>query len=122
MNGTDAGTRVTPSEPSFSVGVLPQHDDTSIVVVAGEIDLATSPALRDVLLDVEQCPGPVVVVDLRGVTFLDSSGLNALVSARNALVARHGRMRLECGPGPVPLVLHASGLDQVFDVTIARES
>ena len=49
--------------------------------VHGEVDLATSPALRDHLTKLIEDSPPAVVVDLDGVQFLDSTGLGVLVGA-----------------------------------------
>lgn len=121
MAGTTTDTQTPPDGPPFAVDVRSRGEGTSTVAVSGEVDVATSPALRAVLLDPEQCPGPELVLDLRAVTFLDSSGLSVLVATHNALAERDGRIRLECHPGPVPLVLRACGLDQVLEVLVEGE-
>ena len=54
-----------------------QEGDTSVVVVGGEIDMATVPQLEAALSGVDGD----VVVDLAAVTFLDSSGIGMLVRA-----------------------------------------
>jgi anti-anti-sigma factor len=84
-----------------SVTALTQlHLDTSWpasstvrVAVVGEVDLATAHLLRDRLLGVlrEQAPA-VLYVDLAGVSFLDCTGIAALVAVRNA--ARHTGRRV----------------------------
>ena len=50
-----------------------------VVEVTGEIDVATAPALRDRLLALLNRGAPDLVVDLRGVTFLDSTGVGSLL-------------------------------------------
>jgi anti-sigma B factor antagonist len=61
----------------FSVSVSESEQGTT-VSVAGDIDLATAPRLREVLLTVTGD----VSVDLSAVSFMDSSGLNALIAGR----------------------------------------
>jgi anti-anti-sigma factor len=84
---------------------------TALVAVVGEVDLATAHLLRDRLLGVlrEQTPA-VIDVDLAGVTFLDCTGISALVAVRNA--ARHtGRQVRVTHPHPVVRrVLDMTGL------------
>ncbi len=67
--------------------------DILIVEVAGEVDMATAPQLAEA---VEGASDPCrrVVVDLSEVTFLDSSGLNALVTSRRSLAARDVDLRV----------------------------
>ena len=58
----------------------PESVDGHVVVeVTGEIDVATAPALRDRLLALLNRGAPDLVVDLRGVTFLDSTGVGSLL-------------------------------------------
>jgi anti-sigma B factor antagonist len=51
----------------------------TVVGVAGEIDVATAPALRDALLGLLNRGVPSLVVDLRAVTFIDSTGVGSLL-------------------------------------------
>jgi anti-anti-sigma factor len=55
-------------------------DGVAVVSVEGEVDLVTSEQLRGALLDALEESGRVTV-DLTGLTFIDSSGLSALVDA-----------------------------------------
>ena len=75
------------------------------VAVVGEVDLATAHLLRDWLLGVlrEQAPA-VLVVDLADVTFLDCTGISALVAVRNAALQAGGQMRAS---HPQPIVRRA---------------
>jgi anti-sigma B factor antagonist len=71
------------SEP-FSV-VVRQAADVQVVALSGELDLATSQGLPDTLNEIA---GPTVVVDLAGLSFVDSSGITALVLARQRIEGR----------------------------------
>jgi len=55
-----------------------------------------------------------VIADLRGVGFLDSAGLGALVAARTELRGRAGSLRLVAGPGRIAQVLRITGLTGAF--------
>lgn len=57
----------------------------SVVEVYGELDLSTSPALREAISSVEADGHPYLVVDFSGVTFMDSSGINVLAGAAKRL-------------------------------------
>jgi anti-anti-sigma factor len=59
-----------------------KHGDIDLVVLEGELDLATAEGLTDWLVEIG---GSTVVVDLSGLTFMDSSGISAMVIARNRL-------------------------------------
>jgi anti-sigma B factor antagonist len=53
-----------------------------LVTLSGELDMSTAEGLTDWLVEVA---GSAVVVDLSGLTFMDSSGISALVTARNRM-------------------------------------
>jgi anti-sigma B factor antagonist len=65
-----------------------------VVRAYGELDVATAPAAQQALLD-GRSGGPVdVVVDLAGVTFVDATGLAALLHAAEAVRCGRRRLRL----------------------------
>lgn len=89
------------------------------VQVRGELDLATSPELGDVL-ERELDQGRAVVVDLARVTFIDSTALNTLVSALKSCESNGGRLAVRSTlPAQVSRVFEITGLDAVLP--LARE-
>ena len=88
----------------------------SVLEVGGEIDLATAPQLREAVLDLIQNGSHLVVVDLRGVEFMDSTGLGVLVGALKRLREQEGDLALVCTEGPVLKILALTGLDRVFPI------
>jgi anti-sigma B factor antagonist len=89
-------------------------DGTTVVIAAGEIDLATCPALREALL-VAAGFSSKVVVDLSAVTFLDSTGLGVLIDGFKRVPA-HGSMCLVGATGMVAKVLSITRLDEVIPI------
>jgi anti-sigma B factor antagonist len=100
------------------------HGDVLIVVVRGEHDIYTAPALRDRLeqaLGGTEGAGPPtgVIVDLSGSTFLDSSILGALLEARRQALERGLGYVVCLGEEPEPgvqRILEITGLVPVFPV------
>lgn len=91
------------------------------VAPAGEVDLATSPMLREVLHRVlrEQAPA-ILDVDLAGVAFFDCSGISALVAVRNAAAQAGGQVTVS-NPRPiVRRVLELTGLLDTLTAPIDR--
>lgn len=87
-----------------------------VLDVNGEVDLYTSPQLRDAI-DREVGEGTSrVLVDLTGVTFMDSSGLGVLVGSLKRSRERGGELALVCTEGSVLKVLTITGLDRVFPI------
>ena len=93
-----------------------RHDDVVVVAVDGPLDVYTSRSARTEL-DALVTPGDRVVVDLGGVTMLDSSGLSALLRLRNrAEEVPGGRFGLVCPRRRVRRVLDIAGLGDAFVV------
>ena len=81
----------------------------------GELDLATAPELERLLLGRLQ-EGGAVVLDLRGLEFMDSSGVRLLVAAKARAESEGGRLRIvRPEPGsPVERILVVSGIDRAL--------
>lgn len=87
-----------------------------VLVVQGEVDMASAPDLRDALEALIDGGRTRLVVDLSSVDFMDSSGVGVLVGAHRRLEESGGGLALVCGEGPVRRVLGITGLDEVFAV------
>ena len=91
------------------------------VVVVGEVDLATAAVLRGRLLSVLQDRNPAVVdVDLAGVTFLDCTGIGALVAGYNTARRSGCQLRVSHPQPIVGRVLELTGLLSVLTAPIER--
>jgi anti-sigma B factor antagonist len=101
-------------DPGLSVTTSPYADDTLLVTAVGEADLRTAPLLRSSLFERGHQGGPNVILDLSGVTFIDSVALSTLVAARRYISAQSGELTLVYDGGPVARVLSITGLDTVF--------
>jgi anti-sigma B factor antagonist len=77
------------------------NGDQAVVALTGELDLSTAGQVERELEAAEQRKPPKLVIDLRDVTFLDSTGLRVVLSA-DGRARRDGR-RLEVIPGPPPV-------------------
>ncbi|GHH81982.1 anti-sigma factor antagonist [Kitasatospora indigofera] len=89
-----------------------------VVEAAGELDHDSAPQLRAVLrraLAVRPAPA-MLVVDLAGITFCDSSGLNTLLQARLDAERQDTAFHLARPTDIVARVLEITGTDQVFPV------
>jgi anti-anti-sigma factor len=79
-----------------------------VVAVAGELDASTCSSLTEYLVGP---PGGLIVVDLSGLTFIDSSGLGLLHEAWRRAIADEGSL-IVCRPcAMVERVLEITGLD-----------
>ncbi|MFD4555599.1 STAS domain-containing protein [Streptomyces sp. NPDC058469] len=89
-------------------------DGTLVVAVAGEIDQETGGSLREVL-ELPEDVAPRVVIDLRHVTFMDSSGINILIAVHTRLAEAGGWLRLAGAAPPVLRVIQLVGIDGFID-------
>ena len=85
-----------------------------VIEVAGDLDMASAPQLRDRLLEVVEAGAGAVVVDLTQVGFVDSSGLGALVLAYKSLREREGWMGLAGVRQPVRKLFSITSVDRVI--------
>ena len=99
-----------------------RRNGTMVVIASGEIDLASSPELRAALYHPD-ARADTVMLDLRDVTFMDSSGLGVIVG-------QHQRAREEgfrfavavAGAAEVQRILALSGLATVLDIVDASDA
>lgn len=93
---------------------LAERGDILVLSLAGELDLADAPTLREALGDAVERAPKRLVVDLAEVTFVDSTVLGALVEARSKL---GGDAFALAAPGlEVRRALEVSGLDRHFTI------
>jgi anti-anti-sigma factor len=90
-----------------------------VLRLSGELDVGGTDDAYKQLLALPLTRGAQLVVDLRDVTFLDSTGLRLILRARDH-AARHGAgFVLVRGPAQVMRVLEVTGLEEQFDI-VAR--
>jgi anti-sigma B factor antagonist len=91
--------------------------ERNVLAVSGELDLYTAPRLHHELsAALAGDEPPHVVVDMSGVSFCDSTGMNVLLAAHRSAVGRGGEVMLACPRSPVRKVLQVTGLDLIFTV------
>ena len=88
--------------------------DRAVVSVAGEVDLDTASELGEHALDALHHVSPRIVLDITGVTFMDSTGLKVLVSVERRAQLAGGSFVLVGASPAVLRILTLTGLDQVF--------
>jgi anti-sigma B factor antagonist len=98
----------------FHLECVAAGGDRAVLRIDGDLDACTAPRLRERVMDLAGRGTVHVIADLRGVGFLDSAGLGALVAARTELRGRAGSLRLVAGPGRVAQVLRITGLSGAF--------
>ena len=93
-----------------------EGDPFPIVAVAGEIDVATAPQLRECLHRVIAKGAATVVVDLLDVTFLDSTALGVLVGALKRCRELGGDLHVVVTDPRIVKIFEITGLTKVFPI------
>ncbi|PFX03110.1 Anti-sigma-F factor antagonist RsfB [Nocardia farcinica] len=89
------------------------HDGATVLTVAGEVDLATAPALENAIEGVLGEKPAALIIDLTRVSFLASAGMAALVAAHQRAGAATTIVVVADGPA-TSRQLKMTSLDQVF--------
>jgi anti-sigma B factor antagonist len=94
--------------------------DRSVIAVSGELDLWTAPELSDAALNALNEAGcHRLALDLSGLRFIDSSGINALIEIRDATRNAHAVLQITGVSPRVAEVLRLTAVDHLFDITDA---
>ena len=116
--GSSAAVELARPQP-FAVDVR-RRDDVAIVQPHGELDLATVETLRAALDGVENAGR--LVLDLRGLSFIDSTGLRLLVALHQRAQRDGFQLTLVAPAAPADKAIQVSGLDQVLPFVAADDA
>jgi anti-anti-sigma factor len=94
-----------------------QEGAAHVVTIQGKVNFEVTAQLRDVIRDTVQTHQPkLLVINLEGVNFIDSSGLGLLVAARNSVDKNNGKLHL-CGlPSAVKKTFEQTNLTNYFSI------
>lgn len=92
------------------------HAGWTVVAPAGPLDVATAPALRQRLIEVQLPPATRLVLDLERVEFIDSFGLAVVIGALKRARSSDGALVVRCTRERTLSLLALTGLDGVLDV------
>lgn len=87
-----------------------------IVTPRGEVDLVSQGQLKECLIDLIVDGHVQLVVDLTETTFLDSTGLGTLISARRRVHALKGSFALVCPHERMLKLFRITSLDKIFAI------
>lgn len=97
-------------------------DPGHLIAITGELDIAATPELSTVMLMASRSPGSLVVLDLAGVEFIDSSALGTLLKVGGEIESAGKRLRIVCADGPVRKLLEMTNLTNRFQLCPTREN
>ncbi|MEV7730395.1 STAS domain-containing protein [Streptomyces sp. NPDC087917] len=85
-----------------------------VLEISGGLDHASAPQLRRALDQLTLATGQLLVLDLARLEFCDSSGITAMLAARNLAIEQGATIALANIPQNTARILRILGLDQVF--------
>jgi anti-sigma B factor antagonist len=103
--------------------IVEEHPEPRTVVLAvnGEVDLHVVGRLKDQLGEVIEEHPELVVIDLSGATFLDSTAIAVLLRGMKRLQAMGGRFRVAVPRSEIRRIFEMTLLDRVFDLDRSRQ-
>jgi len=104
--------------PSFDLRVV-QNGRSIHLSPCGELDIATTPELEQALADATAAAVAEIVLDLRELTFMDSTGLRALAQANSRAGETGIALSIIRGPRQIERVLEISGLGAMLPLVDA---
>jgi anti-sigma B factor antagonist len=98
------------------------RDGVEVLLVEGELDIATASRLISILNSSVADALKAVVVDLTDVGFMDSTGLALLINANRRLLLRRKGFAVVCPPGPLRRVFEITDMVDTLHVCPDQES
>lgn len=95
---------------------ITDHKGVKVVAVTGDIDMYTSPELRKELMSIINKKAPVLCIDFRDVSYIDSSGIATFVEGLKGMMGYGGKLKFLGIPPKIAEIFNFSKLDKVFDI------
>ncbi len=106
---------------SFSLREEAPETGTVVIALEGEADMSTAVKFNESFFSAARAGARRFVADLTGVSFIDTTMLNALVVGHRRMARDHGSFAVVCNGPRVERVLEITGLGQILDVFSTRE-
>ncbi len=99
---------------ALEVETRPPVNGVTVIAPVGRLDVAGAPALKEAIAQLGENGPPKVVIDMEGVSFVDSTGLGSVIPALKEIRSRQGDLRLANPNQQARVVLELTTLDRVF--------
>jgi anti-sigma B factor antagonist len=97
------------------------RDGASVLTLRGEIDVYTAPQLRQSIVDLVEEGSVRLVVDMRAVEFLDSTGLGVLVEGLKRVKSKDGSLSIVATQDKILKIFDITGLNRAFPIFASVE-
>ncbi|MCV9884280.1 anti-sigma factor antagonist [Metabacillus halosaccharovorans] len=96
-------------------------DDQKVVSVAGEIDAYTAPKLREAILPLAEEVNPNITINLKDVSYMDSTGLGVFVGLLKSVRKNNGQLNLVELSDRLERLFTITGLNDIIDISSKSE-
>jgi anti-sigma B factor antagonist len=107
----------TSDREQLEIAVWQESQDSVIVVLSGELDVATTPTLQWRLADLFELGITHMVMDFANLTFIDSVGVSLLITAAKRVRVAEGTLTVRNANRPVTRVFQITGLMDFFSMS-----
>ncbi len=98
-----------------------ERDGVNVLTLRGEIDVYTAPQLRQTIVDLVDGGVTKIVVDMRMVEFLDSTGLGVLVEGLRRIKSKDGDLSIVATQDKILKIFDITGLNRAFSLHASVE-
>ena len=106
----------------LALTIAPLRDNAVKIALRGELDLEHAYSFDEELKRIEALEPDCICLDLRELTFLDSTGLARLVAAHRRAMRAGRRLVLVRGPAAVQRVFQLTAVDEAFEIVTVPEA
>ncbi|MFZ5906681.1 MAG: STAS domain-containing protein [Nitrospirota bacterium] len=99
----------------MNIGVV-EEQGRKVLTLSGEIDMYSSPELRQELMAILAEKVPVLLIDFREVSYIDSSGIATFVEGLKYVKTYGGKLQFFSIPTGIMDIFRFSKLDRVFEI------
>lgn len=107
---------MSPVVPRFELSQEGTPSGAHLICVSGEIHVSTAPKLAAPLSDAIHAGCTLLVIDMTGVEFIDSTGLGVLLNGLRLVGQMQGRLAIVCTNPTVLRLFQITALDDTFDI------
>jgi anti-sigma B factor antagonist len=94
-----------------------EKDQLTTVNISGEIDAYTAPRLRESLFQLAEKKESVIIINLSGVTYMDSTGLGVFVGVFKNIRSNNGQLKLLGLSSRLMRLFEITGLSTIMDIS-----
>jgi anti-sigma B factor antagonist len=95
---------------------ISDYKQKKVIALSGDVDMYSSPVLREKLMDLVKKKIPALFIDFNQVSYIDSSGIATFVEGLKGMKAYGGRLKFFGVPPRVMEIFNFSKLDKVFEI------